>query len=193
MSLSDWASAYPPNNNTDSIASTNVAQNRKTDRNRRNSTIKKKFSGPKQIESMMELQNKLSGDDDEENGNSLAAFEPLAPPTLREPAKKTVIQPASDTKQTSDTKVSESAFANMVLPEGYQNYIPYTNQQSNTGMLQHNDNVMLEKINYMIHLLEEQKDEQTGHVAEELILYTFLGVFVIFVLDSFVKTGKYSR
>jgi hypothetical protein len=50
-----------------------------------------------------------------------------------------------------------------------------------------------EKLDYLIRLLEAQKDEETGHVTEELILYLFLGIFVIFVLDSFVKTGKYSR
>ena len=50
-----------------------------------------------------------------------------------------------------------------------------------------------DRINYMIQLLEEQKDEKTGRVTEEIILYVFLGIFVIFVLDSFVKTGKYSR
>jgi hypothetical protein len=52
---------------------------------------------------------------------------------------------------------------------------------------------LLERINYMIFLLEEQRDERTGQVTEELILYVFLGVFTIFVLDTFVKTGKYSR
>jgi hypothetical protein len=52
---------------------------------------------------------------------------------------------------------------------------------------------LLEKLNYMIYLLEEQRDEKTGQVTEELILYVFLGVFVLFVLDSFFKTGKYTR
>ena len=52
---------------------------------------------------------------------------------------------------------------------------------------------LVEKLNYMIFLLEEQRDERTGHVTEELILYLFLGIFTIFVLDTFVKTGKYSR
>lgn len=52
---------------------------------------------------------------------------------------------------------------------------------------------LLKKINYMIHLLEEQKDVRTGHVTEELILYSFLGVFVIFVVDSFARAGKYVR
>ena len=52
---------------------------------------------------------------------------------------------------------------------------------------------LLKKINYMIHLLEEQKDVRTGHVTEELILYSFVGVFVIFVVDSFARAGKYVR
>ena len=52
---------------------------------------------------------------------------------------------------------------------------------------------LLEKLNYMISLLEEKRDEKTGHVTEEIILYLFLGIFVIFMVDSFVKTGKYSR
>lgn len=55
------------------------------------------------------------------------------------------------------------------------------------------DSELLERINYMIMLLEEQRDERTGQVTEELILYVFLGVFTIFVLDTFVKTGRYSR
>ena len=52
---------------------------------------------------------------------------------------------------------------------------------------------LLTKINYMIHLLEEQRSEKTNYVTEELILYLFLGVFIIFVLDSFSKASKYIR
>ena len=33
---------------------------------------------------------------------------------------------------------------------------------------------LIEKLNYMIHLLEEQQDEKTATVTEELILYLFL-------------------
>ena len=53
--------------------------------------------------------------------------------------------------------------------------------------------LLMEKLNYMIHLLEEQHNENTGHVTEEVILYSFLGVFIIFVLDSFARVGKYVR
>jgi len=56
-----------------------------------------------------------------------------------------------------------------------------------------NESELLEKLNYMISLLEEQRDEKTGQVTEELILYVFLGIFTLFVLDTFVKNGKYSR
>ena len=76
--------------------------------------------------------------------------------------------------------------------EYYKQYqIPtYYNQMSeNIG----GNKELLDKLNYMIHLMEEQKDEKTGHVTEEIILYTFLGVFMIFIIDSFARVGKYVR
>ena len=57
----------------------------------------------------------------------------------------------------------------------------------------YNRNDITQKLNYMITLLEEQQDEKTGHVFEELILYSFLGIFIIFVVDSFARAGKYVR
>ena len=53
--------------------------------------------------------------------------------------------------------------------------------------------VLLKKVNYMISLLENQQDEKTGNVFEEVILYFFLGIFIIFIVDSFVRVGKYIR
>lgn len=55
------------------------------------------------------------------------------------------------------------------------------------------DSVLLKKLNYMIHLLEEQQDEKTNNITEEVVLYSFLGIFIIFVVDSFVRVGKYVR
>ena len=52
---------------------------------------------------------------------------------------------------------------------------------------------LLEKINYMIHMLEEQQHEKTNNITEEFILYTFLGVFVIYIVDSFSRSTKYTR
>ena len=53
--------------------------------------------------------------------------------------------------------------------------------------------LLLQKINYMINLLEEQQDEKTNNVTEEVVLYSFLGIFIIFVVDSFARVGKYVR
>ena len=63
---------------------------------------------------------------------------------------------------------------------------------SNPVLNSHQDKI-LEKLNKMIYLLEEQQNEPTKHITEEFILYTFLGVFIIFIVDSFSKTGKYTR
>jgi hypothetical protein len=52
---------------------------------------------------------------------------------------------------------------------------------------------MVKKLDYLIHMVEEQRDQKTGQVMEELVLYSFIGVFVIFTIDSFTKAGKYSR
>ena len=55
-----------------------------------------------------------------------------------------------------------------------------------------NNDVLLNKINYMINLLEDQQDERTNNVTEEVVLYSFLGIFIIFV-DSYARVGKYTR
>jgi hypothetical protein len=53
--------------------------------------------------------------------------------------------------------------------------------------------VLLQKLNYMISLLEDQQDEKTNNITEEVVLYSFLGIFIIFVVDSFARAGKYVR
>jgi len=68
------------------------------------------------------------------------------------------------------------------------NFQKYNNsQETNTN------NVLINKLNYMIQLLEEKNDEKTGNVLEEVILYSFLGIFIIFLVDTFTRLGKYKR
>ncbi len=57
----------------------------------------------------------------------------------------------------------------------------------------HSNEEILKKLNYIINMFEEQKEIKTNQKNEEVILYSFLGIFVIYVLDSFVYIGKYSR
>jgi hypothetical protein len=72
------------------------------------------------------------------------------------------------------------------------NHYQQHHQQGMMAPLSHSDNV-LEKLNYMINLLEENHDERTGNVTEEVVLYSFLGIFIIFIADSFARVGKYTR
>ena len=73
---------------------------------------------------------------------------------------------------------------NLNEKQGLNNYSASTN---------YNNNQLITKLNYIIHLLEEQHNEKTNHITEELILYLFLGIFIIFVLDSFARASKYIR
>lgn len=112
-------------------------------------------------------------------------------PFPEEPTKHKLKQKITSSKQLDSTE--EDNLANYTPPKPkfkepenvYEAPVDYTYKSS--------DSELLEKLNYMIYLLEEQRDEKTGQVTEELILYVFLGIFTLFVLDTFVKNGKYSR
>jgi len=148
----------------------------------------------------------LSNMEKENDGNKLANFEPLTKPEIN---KKTEINGIENLKK-------REYFSNDLLPktlesnnkifipndlelEKYSNYTKTYNPALNKpyyskmGIDSQDDTKLMEKINYMIHLLEEQQNEKTANITEEMILYVFLGVFVIFTVDSFTKIGKYVR
>ena len=93
-----------------------------------------------------------------------------------------------------DPSVTRDGFSNLSehTPNYLNKHIPYYNQMSLGENIQNRDE-LLTKLNYMIHILEEQQDQKTGHVTEEVVLYSFLGIFIIFVIDSFARAGKYVR
>ena len=73
------------------------------------------------------------------------------------------------------------------------NYSTSNNQSVSESSVNFDNNKLLKKLDYIIHLLEEQHNEKTNHITEELILYLFLGLFILFVLDSFARASKYHR
>jgi hypothetical protein len=87
------------------------------------------------------------------------------------------------------------------VEEYYKRILPGYRSQSNRPYQNHGNgnqeyptqDVLLQKLNYMISLLEDQQDQKTSNVAEEVVLYSFLGIFIIFIADTFVKAGKYVR
>ena len=129
-----------------------------------------------------ELYNKIHNSTTEsEEDNKLASFVPL------EPSINSKNEPV--TEKTAEWTNNIEERINNYTENYYRNSAPQysLNNPSNT-----NDQ-LLNKLNYVIQLLEEQKDERTNYVSEELILYTFLGIFIIFIIDSFAKASKYIR
>ena len=133
---------------------------------------------------------------------------------LREGSDKRLGTGADQAVEYSDTSLEMNGFddnygSHTSNEEYYKKFIPnYPNQQAANGSsvnkpyynaypstipIGGESGVLLEKLNYMIHLLEEQQDERSGSVTEEVILYSFLGIFVIFLVDSFTRIGKYKR
>ena len=156
---------------------------------RKNKTIKKKANPSKKAMQFLNSMNEIKNEDDDEE--DLADFNP--PP----PAELTSL-PVDKNDNNIDSDISPEAFNNIDISEEkikqyYNNYIPYYENTTNVPNIHGSKDDLMKKLNYMIHLLEENKDEKTNNVTEELILYMFLGVFVIFVVDSFAKAGKYTR
>ena len=175
-------STFEKNDNDDS----------KTERKRKNRTIKKKS---KKVENFLNGLSSMDENGDDDSG--LANFNefPPQPQLTRQPDK------VKENSSSTDNAVSPEGFSKMESDEAanlnYQNYfnsyVPYYSNTSNNSNLHGSRDELMRKLNYMIHLLEENKDEKTSNVTEELVLYMFLGVFVIFVVDSFARAGKYTR
>jgi len=52
---------------------------------------------------------------------------------------------------------------------------------------------MMDRLNYMTQMLESMQMEKTNHITEEFVLYSLLGVFMIYIVDGFSRGGKYVR
>ena len=177
------------------------------------STQEKQEERNKRISQMINKMTGVSGDND---GNKLADFTPISNPmvqkrtdyeneSVEEDDEPVQVNPALKYRQQAVGQPSHYAqnptnlgnFGNYqnvysqsaVLP-GRSTYAAAPNNMMPSGFT---DNKIMEKINYMIHMLEEQQNEKTNNVTEEFLLYTFLGVFIIFIVDSFARAGKYTR
>jgi len=133
------------------------------------------------------------GGDGGEDGSGLADYNNSAivnSESQQSPPQKQHLSNNDDENVTKETFMSlPSSYAKQY----YQQYIPYHQNETASMALNAPKDEFLQKMNHIIQMLEDQQDEKTGNVTEELILYCFLGVFVIFVVDSFARAGKYVR
>ena len=174
------------NNNNNNNSNSSRRPNNRNNKTRKNAPP----SSSSRVESMIAQIHKNKDDND----NELEEFNP--PPMAKSSGVERMREREEAQNTNNDEHVTQEGFNEMEgnewSQEYYQQYIPmYTNAANNsTGS---GDSELLEKLNYMIHLLEEERDVKQGNVTEEVVLYCFLGVFVIFVVDSFAKVGKYVR
>ncbi len=146
------------------------------------------------------------------NNTNNIVLNPLDPPVLKESMtniNSSVPLPLDNNDM--DLQELQSAFLNDAqVRDYYKKLIPghntvtskhnvsnkssYTQKNMNEHVMTSSTNDdLLNKLNYMINLLEDQQDERTNNVTEEVVLYSFLGIFIIFVVDSFARVGKYTR
>lgn len=145
-----------------------------------------------------EIQPELTLLNDEAEDNALmsdfvAPPKPMSAKALYTDSKSplTTESPPTLIESLQDRPVSQSTYQKINTNSSenyYKQYIPPYN-----GTTTQDNDDLSKKINYMIHILEEQQDIKHGSVTEELVLYCFLGVFIIYVVDSFAKVGKYVR
>ena len=98
---------------------------------------------------------------------------------------------------TTTSPFSTNSKSSTYASQYYEQFVPYAetlaNQLAGSGSsnnMSGTNAALVEKLNYIIHMLEEKKDEKTGHVIEELVLYCFLGIFIIFVVDTFTHAAS---
>jgi hypothetical protein len=125
----------------------------------------------------------------DDNTNNLGDFTPMEPPKSIG-ATKTQEKENNNNNNNNDDNDSNPPVIPMFQRDGFQGYSNQENTDNNNIL---SSDVAIKKLNYVISLLEEQQDSKTSNIAEEVVLYFFLGIFIIFIVDSFVKVGKYIR
>jgi hypothetical protein len=205
MTSLNYSEIIDNNNNNDSENSSRTYMDKKRTKFNKTCKLKNSFDLDKYatygIENFSNLE-AMETEDDHNLASYDSNFNPPSHPELTtnqdNNSEKENKQDKQDKNEQNDSPLfSEDKFnklQNNYAQQLYDKYTPNSNYASNLGSITNeNRDEILRKINYMIHLLEEQKDYPTSHVTEEVILYMFLGVFMIFVLDNFSKTAKYTR
>ena len=175
------------------------------------------------VNSVLEsIHNNICPDDDSNlMGNFKPLAKPISVGTMRTEGKENMsnlspnMNPSSIPQPTEDDDIDlqnlDSSFMSDTQVEQYYKNLgqkPNTGQKPNidkktnigqntryqyNNLEQGSSQVLIDKLNYMINLLEEQQDERTNNATEEVVLYSFLGIFIIFIVDSFARVGKYVR
>ena len=132
------------------------------------------------------------------NDCDLESFTP-PPKTLSAGVEKTIQREGMSSMDNDDiledeyTKIYKESMSNLNDLSNKRFDQPDINYINTIPPTYHNKNDLEIKVNKILKLLESQRDYKTQNVTEELILYSFFGIFIIYVIDSFKTVGKYTR
>lgn len=194
MSLAMYAAPFDNNE----IKEENIVEKKRVKHHRSLKKKERNVENKKKIdETMLSQIGKIHANMDSEEVNDLSDFNPIARPESPG-VNRTVRDEYENNDNNEEDEVEEyDSLDSSYAQQYYSKFLPGTIESMESGKLSTanmplNEN-LVEKINYMIHLLEESQEQKSEHVVEEMLLYLGLGVFVIYVLDSFVKIGKYQK
>lgn len=128
-----------------------------------------------------------------ENEQSPLLIQPIPPPQLIQKSGEggvAAILPISSMPEGDELSNYQTIYAKGTTynPPGN----PFANKGTPHAVGGMDNQILLEKLNYMIYLLEQQQNEKTDHIWEEFLLYCFLGVFMIYIVDGFARSGAAS-
>jgi hypothetical protein len=209
MSLAMYAAPFDEENiQINNKDNDNPIARKKMSHNRTQKRIPKENNYSEKVHSVLKSINNLPDNSDDDNSNELSDYNPLPPPRSVGVEQTILRENETNNQQNTQQNTQQNNLYKRFMPNYDQIYknssvnMPYYTGNMETIQQQIDrpqfnstgeNSLLLEKLNYMIHLLEEQQDEKTGNVTEEIILYCFLGIFIIFLIDSFVRVGKYVR
>lgn len=152
------------------------------------------------VNELVEKMTTLNVDND---GSSLANFNPISYPEMVMPPKNSILPPEYNNNNNNRRSQESSNFGADnstkfvnglgVFNEVYTSKPSYVSSPLIIGKDESIDVKTMDRLSYIVHLLEEQQNERTNNVLEEYVLYILLGTFVIFIVDSFSRGGKYIR
>jgi hypothetical protein len=138
----------------------------------------------------------LVADEPAKNGEN-----PLMPKTGKPVfASQSPTEPKPMYYRASETGTSQSQFASYRDAYGKEGLVgnsskePYYAKMGIAKGSDYSGDKVMDRLNYMTQMLEALQMEKTNHVTEEFVLYSLLGVFMIYIVDGFSRGGsKYTR
>ncbi len=206
MSLAVFAAPFENNSNyklindeeDNSINKKRIAKNKTQKKRSLNENV-----NPKVLSAMQQIHSSINSDDNEEELNN---FVP-PPNAISAGSERISMRQELLESDNNENTISEDQYNSLYSKQYSSQYLPktllnddyiddsaYKTNLPNMNNVSNNSNGdIVDRMNYMIHLLEDQQGRKTDNVTEEIILYSFLGIFTIFVVDSFARVGKYVR